>query len=117
LATTLRTRGEVVSIAAALSGTSAEKPNKQMTEIARKIIEQKVGPFDPDEFTDRYEDALRALIEDKRHGHQITRVAEPKDTDNVVDLMDALRKSLRTKQEPESKSATIKNLPKAKARR
>jgi len=94
LATTLRTRDEVVNTAEALDGLPQGKPDKQMIDIAAKIIEQKEGPFDPDEFTDRYEDALRALIEEKKRGHKITRVEEPEDTTNVVDLMAALKKSL-----------------------
>ena len=87
LATTLRTRDEVVNTSAALEDLPQRKPDKQMIDIARKIIDQKEGPFDPDEFTDRYEDALRALIEEKKRGHKITRVEEPADTTNVVDLM------------------------------
>ena len=39
-----------------------------MVEIAAKIIEQQEGPFDPKQFNDRYEDALRALIKQKEKG-------------------------------------------------
>ena len=94
LATTLRTRDEVVNTATALRDIQHGKLDKHMIEIARKIIDQQHGDFDPDEFTDRYEDALRALIEEKKRGHKITRVQEPADTTNVVDLMAALQKSL-----------------------
>lgn len=55
---------------------------------------QKEGPFDPSAFNDRYEDALRALIREKQKGRgRAVTAAEPEDT-NVVDLMDALRRSL-----------------------
>ncbi len=91
LATTLRMRDEVVNTAAALSGVAHGRGDKGMIEIARKIIGQKLGEFDPDEFTDRYEDALRDLIERKKRGHKITTVAEPQDVGNVVDLMEALK--------------------------
>ena len=37
-----------------------------MVQIAHKIIEQQEGPFDPEQFTDRYEEALRAMIAAKR---------------------------------------------------
>ena len=68
-----------------------------MIDIAEKIIQQLEGAFDPEEFNDRYEDALRDLIDQKRKGHKITRSREtPKDS-NVVDLMDALKKSLGAK--------------------
>jgi len=121
LATTLRTRDEVVNTAAALEDLPQGKPDKQMIDIARKIIDQKEGPFDPDEFTDRYEDALRALIEEKKRGHKITRVEEPEDTTNVVDLMAALKKSLAGGGRPAAKktggTATVSKLPKSKSRK
>src|ERR1700753_3938791 len=94
LATTLRTRDEVVNVAGALEDVPQGKPDKQMIVIAQKIIEQKECECDPAHFTDRYEDALRALIEEKKRGHKITRVEEPEDTTNVVDLMAALKRSL-----------------------
>lgn len=121
LATTLRTRDEVVNVAGALEDVPEGKPDKQMIVIAQKIIEQKEGDFDPDQFTDRYEDALRALIEEKKRGHKITRVEEPEDTTNVVDLMAALKKSLAgtSKAAPKKSSqpATVSKLSKAKSRR
>ena len=55
----------------------------------RKIIEQQQGAFEPSEFVDHYEAALKALIEEKLKGHKPKAVAAPKDT-NVVDLMSAL---------------------------
>jgi DNA end-binding protein Ku len=66
-----------------------------MIQIAQKIIEQKEGPFDPEQFNDRYEDALRALIKEKQKGkgRKVSAPDEPADT-NVVDLMEALRNSL-----------------------
>src|SRR6201999_1157340 len=70
-----------------------KKADPAMIAIAEKIIEQQEGPFDPSQFVDRYEEALKALIEDKKKGHKPAKVAEPEDT-NVVDLMAALRASL-----------------------
>jgi DNA end-binding protein Ku len=111
LATTLRTRDEVINTAAALADRPQGKPNKPMTEIARKIIGQLEGPFDLDQFADRYDDALRALVEEKKRGHKITRVAERRDAENAVDLMEALRRSLRSGSTSAKKSATVKKLP------
>jgi DNA end-binding protein Ku len=70
-----------------------KKPDEKMVDIAERIIEQLDGPFDPTQFDDRYEEALKALIAEKQKGHKIEKVAETEDT-NVVDLMDALRRSL-----------------------
>jgi DNA end-binding protein Ku len=71
----------------------AAKPDAKMIDIARKIIEQLEGPFDPTQFDDRYEEALKALIAEKQKGHKIETVEEPKDVD-TGDLMEALRRSL-----------------------
>ena len=66
-----------------------------MVAIAKKIIQQKEQAFDPADFEDRYEDALRALIEEKSKGHKIARPEEPERPSNVVSLMDALEASLK----------------------
>lgn len=106
LATTLRMKDEVVNAAEALESVTSGKVDKQMVEIAERIIAQIEGPFDPDEFTDRYEDALRDLIEEKRKGHKIKRIAAPEKESNVVDLMQALKKSLgNTGRTPARKAA------------
>jgi non-homologous end joining protein Ku len=71
----------------------AAKPPAQMVEIASKIIDQLEGPLDPSQFNDRYEDALRDLIREKEKGHTITAPEAPKEAE-VIDLMDALKRSL-----------------------
>lgn len=93
IAFTLRTNREVKAAADFFDRIPNEKPNPQMVDIATRIIEQQEGPFDPSQFNDRYEDALRALIKAKEKGATVTAPAEPKEAE-VVDLMDALRRSL-----------------------
>ena len=117
IATTLRMKDEVVNIAAALESIPHGKPDRKMIDIAERIIAQQEGAFDPDAFTDRYEVALKALIEEKKRGHKIEHIEEPSDTGNVVDLMDALKRSLRGKSEAPKKPATVSKLPKRKASR
>lgn len=66
---------------------------KDMLDLARHIVNQKAGRFEPEKFEDQYESALIELINQKRAGKTI----KPKDRprgENVVDLMDALRKSV-----------------------
>jgi DNA end-binding protein Ku len=93
LAYTIRSRREVKNPDELFDKIPDEKPNPQMVEIAAKIIDQLEGPFDPSQFTDRYEDALRELVEEKEKGHKIATVKEPKEAE-VIDLMDALKRSL-----------------------
>lgn len=94
VAYTLRMGDEVVQPKDAFEDIPATRPPKQMVEIARKIIEQQKGPFEPEQFQDRYESALRDLIRRKERGEKLV-TAEPVKEDNVIDLMQALKKSLK----------------------
>src|SRR6185312_17412325 len=67
LMTTLRTAEEVRDMAQ-MPEVPLPKPDPQMLAIAEKIVDQQAGEFDPAEFVDRYEDALRDLIEEKKRG-------------------------------------------------
>src|SRR6202011_727387 len=69
------------------------KVTKDMLDLARHIVDQKAGHFEPDKFEDQYETALIDLINQKRAGKPITAKERPRG-ENVVDLMDALRKSI-----------------------
>jgi DNA end-binding protein Ku len=69
------------------------KVTKDMLDLARHIVEQKAGRFEPDKFEDQYETALVDLINQKRAGKPITPKERPRG-DNVVDLMKALRRSV-----------------------
>jgi DNA end-binding protein Ku len=105
LAYTIRSAAEVRQPDEIFSSISDKAADPAMISIAQKIIEQQEGPFDPSQFVDRYEEALKALIEDKKKGHAPAKVAEPADT-NVVDLMAALRASLAAKSKPAAKAAS-----------
>jgi len=96
LAYTLRMRDEVLDPKTAFRDIAGIKPDKRMIEIAEKIIAQQEGPFDPDDFKDRYEEALRELVRRKEKGERPVTAPPPEDT-NVIDLMAALRKSLKAK--------------------
>jgi DNA end-binding protein Ku len=69
------------------------KVTKDMLDLARHIVEQKSGSFEPGKFEDQYETALVDLINQKRAGKPITPKERPRG-ENVVDLMEALRKSV-----------------------
>jgi DNA end-binding protein Ku len=70
------------------------KITKDMLDLARHIVEQKSGSFEPEQFEDRYEQALIDLINQKRNGLKTSAKAAPKTGGNVINLMDALKRSL-----------------------
>jgi DNA end-binding protein Ku len=70
------------------------KVTKDMLDLAKHIVESKSADFEPEKFEDRYENALVELLNQKRKGEPIHTAMKPRDTGNVVNLMDALRKSL-----------------------
>src|ERR1700731_2335161 len=69
------------------------KVTKDMLDLAKHIVNQKAGRFEPDKFENHYETALVDLINSKRAGKPITPKERPRG-ENVVDLMEALRKSV-----------------------
>lgn len=78
------------------------KPDAELLDLAEALIDRKTAAFDPQEFHNRYVDALKELIERKRKAKGKTRIIEEKDeggrsASNVVDLMAALKKSMEGK--------------------
>jgi DNA end-binding protein Ku len=94
LLTTLRAYNEIRSSESVFDG-DLPKPEPKMLEIAEKIIAQQEADFDPTQFKDRYEDALRELVERKKKGEPVVSTAPPEEEEKVVDLMEALRRSLK----------------------
>lgn len=115
VAYSLRPHDEVRDAGDYFDDIPAVKPDKDMVEIATRIIGQKDAEFDPSKFTDRYDDALKEMIKAKQKGGKgLVEVPEPDDT-NVVDLMAALRASLKGsaggKAAPAKKTAAKKAAP------
>jgi DNA end-binding protein Ku len=71
------------------------KITKDMLDLAKHIVQQKSGHFDPSKFEDHYEAALQELLDKKQNGFPIVHAAQ-RGPDNVVNLMDALRARLKT---------------------
>jgi DNA end-binding protein Ku len=71
-----------------------ERVPKDMLDLATHIVETKKGKFQPEKFEDRYEDALKDLIKKKQKG---VKIEVPKEAapSNVINLMDALRQSVK----------------------
>ena len=67
-----------------------------MIDLAVQLIQQKSAPFKADAYRDHYQDALKALVQGKIRGHKIIaheEGARPTGA-NVVDLMEALKRSV-----------------------
>jgi DNA end-binding protein Ku len=79
----------------------------EMLDLAAHIIEQKSADFEPAAFEDRYENALVELLKSKEAGKPIVAPEAPRPT-NVVNLMDALRKSIESEKQVASKKAPSK---------
>jgi DNA end-binding protein Ku len=93
LATTLRFPYEVRQDAEYFEGISDVKLPAAMLDIAQEIIGRMSGHFEPDKFSDRYEEAVTAMLRAKQAG-QVFAVPEQAAPANVVNIMDALKKSL-----------------------
>jgi DNA end-binding protein Ku len=71
------------------------KISKDMIELASHILDSKAAHFDPGKFKDEYENALKALVRRKASGKPIKAAEREEKADNVVNLMDALKASLK----------------------
>jgi len=71
------------------------KLNPKERELARSLITRMAAPFKPAEFHDTYRDNLEHLIEQKQKGQKITAVKQPRKAP-VIDLMEALKRSLKS---------------------
>jgi DNA end-binding protein Ku len=92
---TLHETRDLNSAAGAFDTVPDTKPDAEMVALAVQLIARQAGKFDPGDFEDRYETRLRQLIDAKLKGKGIAPAEEETGKrDNVVDLMDALRRSL-----------------------
>ena len=89
---------------------------KQMLELATHIIEKMTGSFEPEQFEDRYENALIELVRSKQKGMPIKPQPTHRQT-NVINLMDALRRSVEGAKEGADRAPAKKPAPKARTTR
>jgi Ku protein len=73
------------------------KISKDMIELASHILDSKAAHFDPSKFKDEYENALKTLVKRKAAGKPVKVAEREEKPDNVINLMDALRQSLKGK--------------------
>ncbi|TPI13531.1 Ku protein [Mesorhizobium sp. B4-1-1] len=92
--TTLRYDNTVRQPDAVFGEIKSVKTDREMTDLAELIIDKKHAKFDPSKFDDKYEDALLELIRAKKAGKKAPKAKAPPKPSNVVNLFDALKKSL-----------------------
>jgi DNA end-binding protein Ku len=71
------------------------KVQDEMLKLAEHILATKTGDFDPAQFKDRYEEAVVELIRKKRENIPVKTEKEAPAAPNVINLMDALRRSVQ----------------------
>ncbi len=100
---TLRASDEVR--AAEFGAKEDGQADAEMVALAETIIERKAGAFEPGTFHDRYQDALRELVESKRKGEVIASPEAVEEPTKVINLMDALKRSLAREEASSGRSA------------
>ncbi|MDG4852463.1 MULTISPECIES: Ku protein [unclassified Mesorhizobium] len=112
--TTLRYGDTVREPAGVFAEIKSGKPDSEMIGLAEHIIDKQKGKFDPTEFRDRYQEALLELVRARKAGRKAPKAkAEPKPS-NVVNLFDALKKSLGAEAGAKPKSPKSRGAPKRK---
>ena len=94
LLTTLRYDNAVRQPDTVFDGIGKVKVDQEMIDLASHIIDKKKGRFDPSKFEDHYEEALLDMIKAKKAGKKPPIVSSAALPSNVVNLFDALKKSL-----------------------
>jgi Ku protein len=94
LGTTLRYDYEVREEKQYFSAVPSVRLRKEMLDLAEHILDTKAGHFDPGKLKDRYEIELRKLVKRKAAGHKIEAPKPVEESGKVINLMEALRRSL-----------------------
>lgn len=118
---TLYYADEVRSAEPLFASIEDDPADEDLLSVAAQLIDRKTAPFDPSAFKDRYDIALRALIDAKKANLKTPRTTvadggeRPKGA-NVVDLMQALQDSLKADGKPvKAAKPAAKKAPRAKA--
>ena len=91
---TLRYADELQNSEQYFSGVPGAKPEKELLSLATELIERKAGEFDPKAFKNQYDLALRELIDAKMEHRKPQEIEEPQLGAKVINLMDALKRSV-----------------------
>jgi len=93
---TLRYADELQNSEQYFSTVPGAKPEKELLSLATELIGRKVAPFDPKAFKDKYDIALRELIDAKMEHRKPQEIDEPQLGAKVINLMEALKRSVKS---------------------
>src|SRR6202048_4963923 len=95
--------------------TPAAEPKDAEKKLATQLIESLTAKFEPEKYKDQYQESMKALIEAKQAGQEVAQVPHAKMAP-VIDLMEALKKSIAEKEKPTDKKPPVRAVPAASAR-
>lgn len=116
---TLRFADEVRAAAPLFADVGEDAPNEELLDLAKELIKRKASKFDPSKFHDHYTEALRAMIEAKAKDRplDVDDDGGGPNRDNVIDLVEALRRSVQDQQKPAAPDKAVQdNQPKKPAK-
>ena len=88
-----------------------------MVQLAEHILETKSGHFDPAEFEDRYEVAVVQMLKQKQAGMPVRKEAAVPPPSTVVNLMDALRRSVQSERPTEKEGKAVEKVSRQSGKR
>ncbi len=94
--------------------TESAPPRDAEKKLAEQLIESLAAPFDPKKYRDEYQEQMKDMIVAKQEGRTVTAVQQPK-LAPVIDLMDALRKSIASKEKAGGKKPPVRAVEPAAA--
>jgi DNA end-binding protein Ku len=112
---TLRYADEVKKADSFFSEIPKVDTNKELIGLAEELIGRKAEKFNPGKFKDAYAVALKELIDAKLEKRPPKDIEEPQQSAQVIDLMQALKRSVRGKDAPNVKTARGKSRSRAKS--
>ena len=83
------------------------EPKEQEKKLAMQLIESLAATFEPEKYRDEYQESMRAMITAKQKGQEVTATVHPQRAP-VIDLMDALRKSIHAKPAASAKKPPVR---------
>jgi DNA end-binding protein Ku len=95
--------------------TPAAEPKEAEKKLATQLIESLAAKFEPEKYIDQYQEGMKALIEAKQTGQEVAEVPHAKMAP-VIDLMEALKKSIANKSQPGAKKPPTRAVPAAATR-